>query len=99
MRKQNLPLQRIMTHDSLMAVAQNLNKGDIDGLYAAVGDSHISAQHVVENLVSTLGGEAGTEESLSESDAAFRVLQTKLRLSALVTLVWLWMVCRKAMFT
>ena len=67
MRKQNLPLQRIMTHDSLMAVAQNLNKGDIDGLYAAVGDSHISAQHVVENLVSTLGGEAGTEESLSEA--------------------------------
>lgn len=67
MRKQNLPLQRIMTHDSLMAVAQNLNKGDIDGLYAAVGDSHISAQHVVENLVSTLGGEAGTEESLAEA--------------------------------
>ena len=26
MRKQNLPLQRIMTHDSLMAVAQNLTR-------------------------------------------------------------------------
>ena len=59
MRKKDLPIQRIMSHDSLMDVAQTLDKGDIDGLYAAVGQGHVSAQHVVDTLVNAMGGEAG----------------------------------------
>ncbi|BDA65511.1 RelA/SpoT family protein [Actinomyces capricornis] len=66
MRKQNLPIQRLMNHDSLMDVAKTLDKGDIEGLYAAVGEGHISAQHVVDTLVSAMGGEAGAEETLAE---------------------------------
>ncbi|WP_067780820.1 RelA/SpoT family protein [Actinomyces vulturis] len=66
MRKQNLPLQRLINHDSLMDVATTLDKQDVDGLYAAVGEGHISAQHVVKTLVASMGGEAGTEETLAE---------------------------------
>ncbi|GAA4886279.1 GTP pyrophosphokinase [Serinicoccus chungangensis] len=66
LRKQNAPLQRLMSHDTLTAVAQGLNYKDIDGLFAAVGEGHVSAQHVVKQLTSTLGGEDGTEEDLAE---------------------------------
>ena len=72
MRKKDLPIQRLMSHDSLMNVAQTLDKGDIDGLYAAVGEGHVSAQHVVNTLVAAMGGEAGAEETLAEG-----VLPTK----------------------
>lgn len=66
MRKKDLPIQRLMSHDSLTDVAKTLDKGDIDGLYAAVGEGHISAQHVVDTLVAAMGGEAGAEETLAE---------------------------------
>ena len=61
-----------LNHETLTDVAKTLDKGDIDGLYAAVGEGHVSAQHVVDTLVSALGGEAGTEETLAEG-----VLPTK----------------------
>ncbi|WP_151523456.1 RelA/SpoT family protein [Serinicoccus kebangsaanensis] len=67
LRKQNAPLQRLMRHDTLTAVAQGLNYKDIDGLFAAVGEGHVSAQHVVKQLQATLGGEDGTEEDLAEA--------------------------------
>ncbi|WP_130012313.1 RelA/SpoT family protein [Serinicoccus sediminis] len=67
LRKQNAPLQRLMSHDTLTAVAQGLNYKDIDGLFAAVGEGHVSAQHVVKQLTATLGGEDGTEEDLAEA--------------------------------
>lgn len=66
MRKQNLPLQRLMTHDAVMSVATAMGYKDISTLYAAVGENHISAQNVVNRLVENLGGDAGTEETLSE---------------------------------
>lgn len=66
MRKQNLPLQRLMNHDSVLSVATSLGYPDISGLYAAVGDGHISAQNIVSKLVENLGGGDGTEETLSE---------------------------------
>ena len=65
MRKQNLPLQRLMNHDSVLSVATSLGYPDISGLYAAVGDGHISAQNIVSKLVENLGGGDGTEETLS----------------------------------
>ena len=67
MRKPNLPLQRLMNHDSVLSVATSLGYPDISGLYAAVGDGHISAQNIVSKLVENLGGGDGTEETLSEA--------------------------------
>lgn len=66
-RKQNLPLHRILTVESLTAVASELRRQDVDGLYAAVGEGHVSAQHVVSRLIATAGGEDGATEDLAEA--------------------------------
>ena len=66
-RKQNLPLQRILTVESLTAVASELRRQDVDGLYAAVGEGHVSAQHVVSRLLATVGGEDGATEDFAEA--------------------------------
>ncbi|MHA7264137.1 RelA/SpoT family protein [Arthrobacter sp. TMN-37] len=70
MRKQNLPLQRMMTHTALLAVAQELHHQDIAALYAAVGDGHTSAQNVIEHLVALMGGHQEAEENLAEPAVA-----------------------------
>jgi len=67
MRKENLPLQRLLTHESLTAVAQDLRHGDVSALYAAVGESQISAQAVVARVVKIAGGEDGATEDLAEA--------------------------------
>jgi len=55
LRKNNLPLQKLMTHEILTAVAQELHHVDVSGLYAAVGDGHISSQNVLEHLLALVG--------------------------------------------
>ena len=55
MRKAGLPLQTILGGHSLLQLAHDLNYPDIEALYAAVGDGHISANHVIERLESSLG--------------------------------------------
>jgi GTP pyrophosphokinase len=67
MRKQGLPLQRLMTHDSLTDLAGELRYPDISSLYAAVGDGHVSAQHVVSRLVAHLGGQEGATDDLADA--------------------------------
>ncbi|MGB3186582.1 MAG: bifunctional (p)ppGpp synthetase/guanosine-3',5'-bis(diphosphate) 3'-pyrophosphohydrolase [Ornithinimicrobium sp.] len=67
LRKRNQPLQRLMSHDSLMAVAGDLRYQSIEALFAAVGESHVSPEHVVKQLVATLGGEIGATEDLAEA--------------------------------
>ncbi len=66
-RKQNLPIQRLLSSESLTAIAQELRYADISALYAAVGENHVSAQSVVQRLVHSLGGEEGTVEDLAEA--------------------------------
>lgn len=67
MRKQNLPLQRLMSHDTMTALASDMGYSDISALYAAVGSHHISASNVVDKLMESVGGEDGAEETLSEA--------------------------------
>ena len=67
MRKQHLPLQRLMSHESLVALADEMRHADVSALYAAVGEGHVSAAHVVERLVASLGGADSTEEDLAEA--------------------------------
>ena len=54
MRKQNLPLQKLMSHDSLSEIASLLRYDDVSGLYAAVGEGHVSTQSVLEKIVASL---------------------------------------------
>ena len=67
MRKQHLPIQRLMSHEALLGIANELRYADIEALYAAVGESHVSAQSIVARLVSSLGGEEGASEDLAEA--------------------------------
>jgi len=66
MRKQGLPLQRLMSADTLKAIAADLRYPDLSGLYAAVGEGRISAQSVVTRLVRAVSGTAGAQEDLAE---------------------------------
>ncbi len=67
MRKQGLPLQRLMSADTLPTLARDLHYQDLSGLYAAVGEGRISAQSVVTKLVQVVGGLAGAQEDLAEA--------------------------------
>jgi GTP diphosphokinase / guanosine-3',5'-bis(diphosphate) 3'-diphosphatase len=73
MRKQHLPIQRLLSHESLIVIADELRYPDIDSLYAAIGESHVSAQSVVAKLVHSLGGEEGASEDLAEATLPSRV--------------------------
>ena len=55
LRKQDLPLQKILTSHALLELAHEMKYLDITSLYAAVGDGHVSAASIVEKLVSSLG--------------------------------------------
>ncbi|HEX6498248.1 MAG TPA: RelA/SpoT family protein [Micromonosporaceae bacterium] len=72
MRKQGLPLQRMLTSDTLITIARDLHLADVASLYAAVGESQVSAQSVVQRLVAAYGGEEGAVEDIAESTVATR---------------------------
>jgi GTP pyrophosphokinase len=66
LRKHGLPLQKLMTHETLTAVAQDLHLADVAGLYAAVGDSHVSPQNVIEHLEALVGTPQTDEDEVEE---------------------------------
>ncbi len=67
MRKQHLPLQRLLGGDALSTLALEMRYADVSALYAAVGEGHVSAQSVVHRLVQSLGGEEGAAEDIAEA--------------------------------
>ncbi|MGW1774212.1 RelA/SpoT family protein [Streptomyces sp. NPDC002104] len=67
MRKQNLPIQRILTGDSLVTLAHEMRYPDISSLYAAIGEGHVTAQNVVQKLVQALGGEDAANEDIEDT--------------------------------
>jgi GTP pyrophosphokinase len=66
MRKQNLPIQRLLSHEALVTLANEMRYPDVSSLYAAVGEAQVSAATVVHRLVQSLGGESSAEEDLAE---------------------------------
>ena len=66
MRKQGLPLQRLMTNQSLNAIAVDLHQADVTALYAAVGEGRVSAATVVQRLVDAAGGAEGAADDAAE---------------------------------
>lgn len=66
MRKEGLPLNRLMTHDILTLVAEHFHHADVSALYAAVGEGNLSAQAVVRRVIDLHGGDEGAQEDLSE---------------------------------
>jgi len=66
MRKEGLPLKRLLSHESLNEAAQHFKLADVTALYAAVGEGNISAQAVVRRVIDLHGGDQGAAEDLSE---------------------------------
>ncbi len=62
LRKQDLPLQKILTSHALLELAHEMKYLDITSLYAAVGDGHVSAASIVEKLISSLGSDEHEHE-------------------------------------
>ena len=73
MRKQGLPLQRLLTNETLTVVATDLRLTDISGLYAAVGESRVSANSVVSRVLVLLGGVESNEDDVAETIAPSKV--------------------------
>ncbi len=65
-RRVGLPLQRLMNAESMSTIAHELRYPDVSALYTAVGESQVSAHHVVQRLVAHLGGVGAVEEELAE---------------------------------
>src|SRR6476661_647545 len=65
-RRTGMPLQRLASSDSMAALARELHFPDLSGLYAAVGEGHASARHVVQRLLARLGGMEDADEELAE---------------------------------
>jgi GTP pyrophosphokinase len=66
MRKAGLPLQKIFAGHALLELAHDLRYPDIDALYSAVGDGHVSAASIIEKLVTAMGGEDSHPEETIE---------------------------------
>ncbi len=67
MRKEGLPLKRLLTHESLTSVAEQLKLADVTALYAAVGEGNLGAQAVVRRVIELHGGAEGAAEDLAEA--------------------------------
>jgi GTP pyrophosphokinase len=66
MRKEGLPLKRLLSHESLSIVADQLKLADVTALYAAVGEGNLGAQAVVRRVIDLHGGDQGAQEDLAE---------------------------------
>ena len=56
MRKQHLPIKRLATEEAMQQVADDLKYPNLDALYVAVGEGHVSPQSVVARLSRLVSG-------------------------------------------
>ena len=66
MRKEGLPLKRLLSHESLTLAAGYFKLADVSAIYAAVGEGNLSAQAVVRRVIDVHGGDGGAAEDLAE---------------------------------
>ncbi|HEX6843758.1 MAG TPA: bifunctional (p)ppGpp synthetase/guanosine-3',5'-bis(diphosphate) 3'-pyrophosphohydrolase [Actinomycetota bacterium] len=56
MRKQNVSFKRLATEETMQQVADDLKYPDLDALYVAVGEGHVSPQSVLARLTRLVSG-------------------------------------------
>ena len=62
LRREGLPAQKLIGSELLTAQAATLNYTDLDALYAAIGERHVSAKSVAQRVLKALReGEADTD--------------------------------------
>jgi GTP diphosphokinase / guanosine-3',5'-bis(diphosphate) 3'-diphosphatase len=65
LRREGLPVQKIASGSMLADTARDLNYADLDALYAAIGENHVSAKSVAARIAKQLrGGDPEVEEQL-----------------------------------
>jgi len=67
MRKAGLPLQKIFAGHALLELAHDMHYADIDALYNAVGDGHVSSASIVEKLTASMSTEDSHPEVTIEN--------------------------------
>ena len=67
MRKAGLPLQKIFAGHALLELAHDMHYADIDALYNAVGDGHVSSASIVEKLTASMSSEDSHPEVTIEN--------------------------------
>ncbi|BDV30607.1 RelA/SpoT family protein [Microbacterium terricola] len=77
MRRQNLPLQKLMSQDSFTEVAHQLRYEDVSALYAAVGEGHVSTQSVIEKVTALVSADEDTSTGALELPAIGRSRQSR----------------------
>jgi GTP pyrophosphokinase len=56
LRKEGLPLQKLMGSEAIKRVSEAMHYSDLEGLYAAIGEGHVSGQAVAQRLARDLRG-------------------------------------------
>ena len=56
LRKEGLPLQKLLGSEPLRKISEAMHYADLDGLYAAIGEGHVSGQAVAQRLARELRG-------------------------------------------
>ncbi|NLG47496.1 bifunctional (p)ppGpp synthetase/guanosine-3',5'-bis(diphosphate) 3'-pyrophosphohydrolase [Gordonia sp. (in: high G+C Gram-positive bacteria)] len=64
-RRGGLPVHRLVSGESITALAKEFGFADVDALYTAVGEGHVPAGRVVHRLVAMLGGVDAAEEEIA----------------------------------
>jgi GTP pyrophosphokinase len=64
MRKQNVPLKRLATEEALAGIADEMKFPNLEALFVAIGEGHVSPQSIVARLTRSVQGAA--EDDLTE---------------------------------
>jgi GTP pyrophosphokinase len=66
MRKVNMPMSRDIVQEAFATVASTLRYVDVSGLYAAVGEGHVSAKSVIEKIQHELTSDQDVDAELGD---------------------------------
>lgn len=67
LRKQGLPLHQIMNSEAIQQIALQLQYPDVAGLFAGIGEGHVSTQSVIEKVTALVDSDAASTESAVEA--------------------------------
>lgn len=67
MRRERLPVQRVFDTEQFLDEMHAMNYTDLEALFAAIGERHVSARSVAQRVAKAFSGAAGGEEQLSVS--------------------------------
>jgi guanosine-3',5'-bis(diphosphate) 3'-pyrophosphohydrolase len=62
LRKEGLPVQKLSSSPTLVAMAETMNYADLDALHAAIGEGHVSAQSIAQRLARDLRADDPEEQ-------------------------------------